>query len=145
LSISGKNEQFEVAWKEPNEVIGIALDLLCEGNYVTDPQHTIKPRLLVKERWAVRTYIVFDIFHDNYNSGNAHILGHNDLSVIVVYLSNTNKVQLASEGIQAKTNAEVRDIHDKTGIGSEPPFEIDHMNGNIPSYPHPRTTKSLPP
>jgi hypothetical protein len=104
-----------------------------------------EPTLLVKERWSSRTYIVFDIFHDQYDPSTAHVPGQNDLPVTLIFLSKKGKEESASVGIaprqiEDKVNNDVRDIHDATRLGSRPPFSVDHMNGNVPCYPNPRTT-----
>ncbi|KID94941.1 hypothetical protein MAJ_09070, partial [Metarhizium majus ARSEF 297] len=143
VSVSSKSPYWSEAWESSLQVIETALGLLKESKLVcSDNAEHAKPRFLVKERWNVRTFIVFDIFHDTYDPDTAHISGQNDLPVISVFLGETISMNVASSFVENEVNRKVQEIHDATGIGSRPPFSVDHMNGNVPCYPNPRTTVS---
>ncbi|KAI0459905.1 hypothetical protein F5B21DRAFT_499051 [Xylaria acuta] len=67
----------------------------------------MSPRLIVEDKWGSRTHIVFDVHHDSYNSKTAHLPSEGDLSVIAVWLSAAETVQLATQGIRERVNDEV--------------------------------------
>jgi hypothetical protein len=126
-----------VAWDSPDTIIQIALGLVRKHDLVACDR-TPTPRLLAKERWH-RIHIVFDIFNDHYESDKAHLPSQNDLPVIEVYLSGEEQARIANDAVAERVNRKIRDIHDWTGVGSQPPFTIDHANGNVPTYSNPRS------
>jgi hypothetical protein len=97
-------------------------------------------KFLATERWDIRTYIVFDVFHDSYDPDNAHLPGENDLPVISVFLSQKESASIAGRPIANKVNRDIRALHNATGPGSRPPFFVDHADGQVPFYPNPRTS-----
>ena len=105
-------------------------------NYPTDVLY------VARERWGIRTHVVFDIFNTVYDPDAAHLEGQNDLPVIGVFFTRGDAVTVSDAGLPVanRVNKEIRDIHDLEGPGSRPPFSIDHANGNIPTYPKPRVT-----
>lgn len=124
------------AWETPEPAVLQALDLLKKKKYLEadqEPQY----RLLAVERWQ-RIFIVFDLFHDQYDPDKAHLEGQSDLDVVVVSLRG-NTITVANDAIKAKVNENIRNFHDWHGIGSRPPFMVDHANGHVPTYPLPRT------
>ncbi|KAI0381490.1 hypothetical protein F5Y04DRAFT_62441 [Hypomontagnella monticulosa] len=141
VNVSCKHNLWSKAWDTPTEVIEAACGVLKEEHLV-DTVELSDIRFIAKERWQPITFIVFDIFHTTYRPETAHIASHNTLPVVMVYFNNNTKAMAAPKLIEDKVNEEVRDIHDNTGLGSQPPYAIDHMNGNIPSYPRPRSTYS---
>jgi len=141
VSVSRKSPYWSKAWTSSEEVISVVLRLMRENNLVAldtndDPSQHL---FLVKERWDKRTFIVFDIFNNTYNPDNAHLPGQNDLPVISVFLHRNESANIAGGLIANQVNKELRDLHNSTGPGSQPPFIVDHANGKVPSYPNPRT------
>jgi len=142
VSVSPKSSHFNSAWDSPESVIRFALQILKDSNlssWDTPPSH----RFIAKERWH-RIHIIFDIFNDAYTPQNAHLPGENDLPVIAVSLSGTsyddqNKISTAPTNLRDEVNQTIRDFHNWHGNGSQAPFAVDHADGNIPTYPHPRT------
>lgn len=140
ISVSSKSPYWSEAWESSFEVCQVALELIEKSKLISfDTGELPKSKFLVKERWNVRTFVVFDIFHDAYDPDEAHLPGHNDLPVIVVYLGQKTSTSVASSLVEGEVNRRVREIHDVTGLGSRPPFSIDHMDGNVPCYTNPRT------
>lgn len=95
---------------------------------------------LAKERWDSRIFIVFDVFHDTYDPDTAHLPGHGDLPVISVCFDRKESASIAGTPMKNQVNVDIRALHNSTGIGSKPPFEVDHANGKVPFYPNPRTS-----
>jgi len=137
VNASNKGQHWAKAWDSPEEVINIALGLIKESNLISLDDEPLEPRFLVKERWNARTFIVFDIFHDLYDPDTAHI-DQKDLPVILVYLSEKKSVNLAVGGMGKVINDKIREIHNDTGLGSRPPFTVDHIDGKVPRYYNPR-------
>jgi len=135
INVSRKNSYWSEAWQSPKKVIFAALELM--GIKVAERDMLF----LAKERWNKRVYIVIDIFNDRYDSTTAHLLGQNDLPVIMVLLNERENSVCHSPGTQIsnKVNKDIRDVHDAMGIGSRPPFTVDHANGHVPCYPNPRS------
>lgn len=139
VSVSSRSPLFPVAWENPEMVIQDAIKLVIQQDL--NPANTA-PRLLVVERWS-RIYVVFDLGHDNYKPETAHISGQNDLPVVAVDFSRDgiSTARAASTGLQDEVNKQIREIHDLSGLGSQPPFIIDHANGKVPTFPYPRTMR----
>lgn len=91
----------------------------------------------MKERFDARTFLVFDIFSDLYDPDTAHE-DQTDFNAVLVSLSENQTVNPIPEGMVKDINRMVRDIHNDTGLGSRPPFSVDHANGKIPRYGKPR-------
>ncbi|KAI0905747.1 hypothetical protein F4823DRAFT_632396 [Ustulina deusta] len=143
--VSCRHGLYATAWDSPEKVIEIAIGVLKEkGLLPIDTCELSDARLIAKDRWSVVTYLVFDIFHTTYDPVTAHIVGKNDLPLLAVWAGKPHKAMAATKGLELKVNEDVRDIHDVTGLGSQPPFDIDHLNGNAPIYPRPRTVEILP-
>ncbi|PSN59585.1 hypothetical protein BS50DRAFT_626545 [Corynespora cassiicola Philippines] len=139
VSISNKSIHWSRAWNYSDEVVEKAVArvttnsaALCSAD--APPQI----RILVKERWTSRLWIVFDIFNKEYDPGQAHLPGVNDLPVIIVSFGE-NDIVSTSKLLEDQVNDSIRQAHDNHGVGSEPPFVIDHTNGQIPTYSNPRT------
>lgn len=88
----------------------------------------------------MRIYIVFDLFHDAYNPDKAHLPSEYDLPVISVFLSQQESASIAGRPMANKVNSDIRALHNATGLGSRPPFFVDHADGKVPFYPNPRTS-----
>lgn len=141
---SSKGQYLQKAWDSPDEVIGLALELLRKSDLVSlntdDPP---KPLFLAKERISTRAFIVFDIFHDSYDPDTAH-LDSNELPVIGVYLGSKESVSFLQSDMAKFINDKVRDIHNDTGLGSRPPFSVDYTDGKVPVYWNPRIPPERP-
>ncbi|KAH8907722.1 hypothetical protein BR93DRAFT_562043 [Coniochaeta sp. PMI_546] len=144
VSISSKSRHWSRAWDCSEEVIEAAVACLREnGTAGFDADMPIQPMLLVKERWSSHIlWIVFDILNTSYDPDSAHLPEKNDLPVIMVSFTGRD-ILSTSQLIQDKVNKAVREAHDVHGVGSRPPFVIDHANGNIPTYRNPQTQVDL--
>ncbi|POR36999.1 Uncharacterized protein TPAR_02801 [Tolypocladium paradoxum] len=139
VSVSRKSPYWTSAWTSSEEVIRVALQLMKENNMVSlAPDDPSSYLFLAKERWDSQTYLVFDIFHDTYDPDNAHLPGQNDLSVISVFLHQKESVSDAGKMLENKVNKDLRSLHNSTGLGSRPPFTVDHADGMWPTYLNPR-------
>lgn len=136
---SSKGQYREKAWDCPEAVIDHALQLLQKSDLDVplDPANPAVPLFLVKERMQARTWVVFDIFHDNYKPDTAHV-DFDEIPVIGVYLCSKESVSFLHSGMSKVVNAKVREIHDDTGLGSRPPFSVDRTDGKVPCYYNPR-------
>jgi len=141
VNASKKGEHWTKAWESPEVVIETALGLLKDSNLVPLRPGT-KPRFLVKERFDARTFVVFDLSYDHYDPDTAHE-DQTELPVLIVYLGEKQNVYCAAGGMSRIINRMVREVHNDTGLGSRPPFSVDHADGNVPRYHKPRT--STPP
>ncbi|CCF43617.1 hypothetical protein CH063_03117, partial [Colletotrichum higginsianum] len=97
-------------------------------------------KLLATERWDIRTYIVFDVFHDTYDPDTAHLSAEDHLPVISVFLSQKDSAGIAGMPMANEVNSDIRALHNSTGPGSRPPFFVDRADGKAPFYPNPRTS-----
>lgn len=70
--------------------------------------------------------------------GDAHVHGKTDLSVVAVYLSNTEVAAAATGGVGDLVSETIRDLRNCSGVGSRPPFREDYADGNVPTYRNPR-------
>ncbi|KAJ2904909.1 hypothetical protein MKZ38_006950 [Zalerion maritima] len=142
VSVSPKSRHWPKAWESSEEMIEVALAKIKENDptALSAGGGVLNPTFLVKERWTSQIWIVFDIFNDTYDPGDAHLPGRNDLQVIIVALSERDVVTVASKLIEDRVNKSVQQVHDSHGVGSRPLFTVDHANGNIPSYPNPTNT-----
>lgn len=141
-SVSRKNLHRDSAWEFPQSVMQCSLQVLKDSNLLPDHEAAM-PRLLAIEGWR-RIHIVFDIFNEEYNPEAAHLPYQNNLPVIAVYLSGSgnndeNKAVIAPPLLQSEVNRTIQNFHDWHGFGSLPPFAVGHANGNVPTYPNPRT------
>lgn len=141
IIISKRSPHWRNAWVSDEGIVTIALRLIQEKQLIpVDVQNcTSTVKVLAKERWDLRTFIVFDIFNDTYDPDTAHLPGQNDLPVISVFLSRNESASEAGTPMLNKVNSDIRAIHNATGQGSRPPFVVDHSGGNVPFYPNPRT------
>lgn len=147
VDVSRRSSLYGDAWDSPEKIIQAAVDTL------QDPERHLMPvggidtpppvRFLAKERWQ-RVFVVFDVFHDTYDPETAHLPGRNNLPVIAITFSwkegaDATHARTAGVGLRDKVNNQIRDLHDFNGIGSQPPFVVDHADGNVPTYLNPRS------
>lgn len=138
VSISPRSRYWSQVCESAEAVLYIALALIKENKLLPDSVDTQDAKLLVEERWGLRTHIVFDICHDDYNSETAHLSSSDRLPVIAVWLSAKESAQIATKGIKIKVNEETREFHRLHPIGVQPPFIVDHTNGKVPCFANPR-------
>lgn len=144
IMVSRRSPQWEKAWAFPEELIVIALRLAQESGLLPPcvQEDSSATRFLAKERWDGRVFIVFDVYHDTYDPDRAHMHGQDDLPVIEVYLSRKEVARMAGKPTANKVNGDVRALHNATGLGSRPPFSVDHSQGKVPFYNNPRSSES---
>lgn len=143
IAVSRKSPHWAKAWVFGEELIALALRLMEEKHIISPnitPNDPDAVRLLATERWDIRTYIVFDVFHGTYDPDTAHLPGENDLPVISVFLGQKESAGVAGRPMANKVNSDIRALHNSTGLGSRPPFFVDHADGKVPFYPNPRTS-----
>jgi hypothetical protein len=147
LIVSRNSPHWQNAWDSAEELVALELGLLREKQLIPpDVQDlTLGIRVMAKERWCLRTFIVFDMFHDTYNPDTAHLPGQDDLPVISVFLgkSASASASIAGTPMKNKVNSDIRAIQNATGPGSRPPFVVDHADGKVPFYTNPRTCKAV--
>jgi hypothetical protein len=148
VDVSRTSQYWSEAWTFSERVISIALEVLKEQYFNGEPgvgeaclpKHA---RFLAKDRWDTHTYLVFDLFHDSYDSTRAHLPGQNELPVILVSLRGNKKTAArAGKMIENRVNRDIENLHNWTGIGSQPPFSVDHADGKSPVYPRPRLSSA---
>jgi len=140
--VSRQSPHWLTAWASSDELIDVAFRLLRIKKLIpSDTENDSSTVMfLAKERWDLRTFLVFDIFHNTYNADDAHLPGQNDLPVISIFLGRKESAGIAGRPMANKVNADIRALHNATGPGSRPPFVVDHADGNVPFYPNPRTS-----
>lgn len=133
--MSARSQYWNQACQAPGSIGKIALDNLRDQDLLS--VDTL-PKFLAEEKFTTRTHLILDICHDTYRPEDGHLPGQDELPVLHLRLSKEEGVESASMNIQRAVNERVREIHDLTGEGSVPPFLIDHLNGQIPTFWHPR-------
>lgn len=137
ILVSRKSPHWVAAWDSSDDLVTNALNILEEKGFIPSDSHSAT-RFLAKERWDLRTFIVFDIFHDTYNPDTAHLAGQDNLPVILVSFGKKETASVAGTPMRNKVNSDIRALHNSTGPGSRPPFAVDHADGHVPFYPNPR-------
>ncbi|KAJ0158284.1 hypothetical protein CTA2_11936 [Colletotrichum tanaceti] len=143
VAVSRKSPHWAKAWASGEEMVALALRLMEEKHLIPPgltPDDPCAVKLLATERWDIRTYVVFDVFHDTYDPDTAHLPGENDLPVISVFLGRTESAGIAGRPMANKVNSDVRALHNSTGPDSRLSFFVDHADGKVPFYPNPRTS-----
>jgi hypothetical protein len=139
LIVSRHHQLFESSWPSPEKTISTALDTLKKDHLIKEGENR---RLIVRERWRRRIYIVLDIGNDTYDPELGHILEHNNLPVLVVYF---NKKGINSEAanidLKQRVNRETAERHNLNGK-SMPPYVVDYTTTR-PVYLNPRDVSLL--
>lgn len=147
ILVSRKSPHWVAAWESSEELVTIALNILEEKGFLPSSDaagnNHSEIRFLAKERWDLRTFIVFDIFHDTYNPDTAHLAGQDNLPVILVSFGKKETASVAGTPMRNKVNSDIRALHNSTGPGSRPPFAVDHADGHVPFYTNPRDSVRL--
>lgn len=122
----------KLGWDEPKVLIGIALETLKIHNLISSGTQNDESdiRLIIKSISRHDTRIVFDIFHDTYDATQAHLYGQ-DPPVIIVSMRRKERVKAypANPFQEFKVNFEIRFLHNRYGIGSQPSFSEDSRQG----------------
>jgi hypothetical protein len=155
VDVSRTSPYWSQAWTSSESVISVALEVLKENCFIdqdyqpddgSENREAAIPRdcrFLAKDRWDTHTYLVFDLFHDSYDPVYAHLPDQNALPVIKVSLRRIKRTAVtAGKIIENKVNSDLQNLHNWTGIGSQPPFSVDHADGRSPIYPSPRVTRA---
>lgn len=132
IDIHPQSTYRKLGWDKPRILIGIALETLKMQNLIPSETQNEEPdiRLLIKKITRKITRIVFDIFHDTYDAAQAHLYGQ-DPSVLIVSMHRKERVKAypANSLQELKVNFEIRFLHNRYGIDSQPPFSEDSRQG----------------
>ncbi|RAK96565.1 uncharacterized protein BO80DRAFT_366021, partial [Aspergillus ibericus CBS 121593] len=141
--ISNRNAYWEQSWSSSEELLPTAFNIL-KSNNLLECTYTHRPslKLLAKQKWATRVFLVFDIPNTSYDPSLGHLPDHNQLPVTIVRLGERVQAYTASPPIQNKVNQDVARAHNDNGINSFPPFVTDYTSGP-PVYLNPRNTALL--
>jgi hypothetical protein len=143
LMVSKTSRLYSQSWASTDKILPAALDTLRSSRLIEQNTADIPTRLLVKQRERTRDFIVFDIFNNDYDSALGH-LPKGNLPVFVVHFSKDKAhARIAEDGLQKRVNKEIRDAHNRNGIGSIPPFVLDYTTREAPIYMNPRDPSLL--
>ncbi|KAL1837632.1 hypothetical protein VTK73DRAFT_4636 [Phialemonium thermophilum] len=144
LVVVGCNSDlWRAAWRRPEEVVAHALrligeDELAERGRYDDPATCL---YLGSERFDRRANLVFDIYHAAYDFDTAHLPSRNHLPVTRVRLGRRgHRVKAADPALAARVNREVANVHNLSGWWRRPPLVVNYAMGNVPVFPHPRSS-----
>ncbi|KAK9629779.1 hypothetical protein V6000_004827 [Aspergillus fumigatus] len=141
--ISDTNAYWEKSWSASEDLLPVAFEILQENCLVENTyNHWPKMRLLAKEKWATRVFLVFDISNTSYDPEVGHLPQQNNLPVAIVRLGATVQAYTAAIPVQNKINKDVARAHNNSGIKSLPPFVVDYTSGP-PTYLNPRDPSLL--
>ncbi|KAL4887993.1 hypothetical protein BDV59DRAFT_189545 [Aspergillus ambiguus] len=136
--ISDKSTYWERSWCASEQILPAAYQILKDNNLIHYPHsHQPKMRLLAKQRWQTRVFLVFDIANTSYDPEVAHLPENNKLPVVIVRLSQKVHAYPANPPAQNKVNKDIARVHNDNGINSIPPFTTDYTSGP-PLYDNPR-------
>lgn len=119
IIISPKSPHWHTAWDSSDELVAVAFALLQQTQFI--------PRDTQNDSSTV-------------NADTAHQADQVDLPVISVFFGKKESIRAAGRPMANKVNADIRAIHNSTGLGSRPPFAVDHADGKVPFYDHPRSS-----
>ncbi|KAJ5490783.1 hypothetical protein N7539_002350 [Penicillium diatomitis] len=112
-------------------------------NLSTTAPEEIVLRAMRLVKWRSRTYLVFDIAHDEYDTKLGHLPEHNQLHVLVAHFSKKKAAYPASSWVSQQVNHDVAMLHNANGYDVSPPFVEDHTLGAPPTYRNPRDISLL--
>lgn len=116
--------------------------MYSKNNYLVEYTHRPELRLLVKQKWETRVFLVFDISNTSYYAAMGHLSEQNILPVFIVRLGQKAQTYPANPQIQKRANSDIARAHNDNGINSLPPFVTDYTSG-LPLYPNPRDLSLL--
>lgn len=136
-----KNTYWEQSWSASEDTCLVALEVLEDNNLL---EHTDQPqvRLLAKQKWGTRVFLVFDISNTCYDPVMGHLPAQNNLPVSIVRLGQKTQAYPAGPQIQNRVNNDIAQAHNLNGPGSLPPFVTDYTFGP-PVYLNPRDASLL--
>jgi len=142
LIVSKANPLWTQSWSPTEEAVAAARETLRERRLIQDK--TEAPlRLLAKEKWGNRVFIIFDMFNLEYDPALGHLLEHNSLPVLVAQFSGKGvHTRIAEEGLRRRVNRETCEIHNRHGPDCVPPYVVDHTT-TVPVYMNPRDPSLL--
>ena len=139
--ISDKNKYWDQSWSASEDACLVALEVL-QDNHLLKHIRQLKPRLLAKQKWETRVFLVFGISNTSYNPAMGHLPEHNKLPVLIVRLGQTLLAYSANLPTQNQVNRDIARAHNDNGINSLPPFVTDYTSGP-PLYLNPRDPSLL--
>jgi hypothetical protein len=144
LIVSKTNSFWTQSWSSTEETLVAALSALKKSQLVKYQDDIEVPlRILAKEKWDSKVFIVFDIFNFGYDPALGHLLEHNSLPVLVVQFSGKGEhTRIAEVGLRRRVNREICEVHNRNGIGGTPPYVVDHTAA-VPIYMNPRDPSLL--
>ncbi|BCS23088.1 uncharacterized protein APUU_31313S [Aspergillus puulaauensis] len=136
--IASRSSYWEQSWSSSGQLLPTAVDILkcnhlLEGTYDRQPEL----KLLAKQKWETRVFLVFDISSSSYDPSQGHLPEQNKLPVAIFPLGDKVQAYTANPSAQNKVNRDVARAHNDNGINSLPPFATDYTCGS-PFYPSPR-------
>lgn len=142
MSVSTKSSEHSTAWTSPLDTIQKSLQIIQEHEKISDGQLPT-PYFLAKSRMS-QIHLVFDIFNDAYDWKTAHLPAQNDLSVIAIYFTGQDGVDIHKlvedvGPLQNEINKHIRELHNDNGFDRKPPYEVDYKDRDPPTYSNPRT------
>lgn len=146
VKISRESSYFDTAWMYHDDLILAVVTILEEQGMIHKDTHKDLSSLLAVaiDRYDTRIFFVFDIYNLEYNFGEAHLPGKNNLPVIAVSLSQKGNSTYTMAGPMANiVNENIRSLHNLNGTHGELPFREDHANGCWPSYSKPRNCTAI--
>jgi hypothetical protein len=141
--VSNNNEHWEQCWSSTEDLLPIAFEIL-KDNHLLECTYKIQPqlKLLAKQNWGTRVFLVFDISNTSYDPSLGHLPEHNNLPVTIVRLGKKTQAYSASPPVRNKVNGDIARVHNSSGVNSIPPFITDYTSGP-PFYPSPRDPSLL--
>ncbi|KAF7720130.1 Uncharacterized protein PECH_001156 [Penicillium ucsense] len=127
----------------PEEIVLRAMRLIVKKRLWQSADASPQTRLLAIQKWRSRTYLVFDIAHDKYDTNLGHLPEHNQLHVLVAHFSKKKAAYPASSWVSQQVNHDVAMLHNANGYDVSPPFVEDHTLGAPPTYRSPRDISLL--
>lgn len=144
IIVSRSSQYWSDTWDFPERISLLALEAVKQAHGFQQDTIGFETQIMLKQRWPLRQFIVFDIGHTDYCAAQGHLPEHNRLQVCIVrFGSKSTSAQLANEGVADRVNKETADAHNLHSDDSAPPFEEDHMHGNYPTYLNPRDPSLL--
>ena len=145
IIVSKSSSSWSYLWNATEEFLPKTISSLQEYGF---PEGRVEPdlpfKLLVKKKFHLLLFIVFDVCNQNYDAVTGHLPCQNMLPVVVVRYRRNCKVtvSVATPAIQERVNRETGEIHNLTGYGSTPPFVVDHTT-TVPHCFNPRDVSLL--
>jgi hypothetical protein len=135
VNISDKNKHWEQSWSASEDICPVALEVL-EDNHLLKHIRQLKPRLLAKQKWETRAFLVFDISNTFYDPAMGHLLEKNKLPVSIIRLGQTVQAYPANLPTQNQVNRDIARAHNDNGINSLPPYRYGlHLRSTIIPQP----------